>query len=209
MPIRYVLLLLTLASAFLFSCTATKKVSRPATRVSSLPADAQAPVRSTVILRKEIKAVAINTKKVTPQELTDFAKLQLGVPYLYGSTDKKKGFDCSGFISYVFGHFDIAVPRVTYQFTNAGIDIPIEFSKPGDIILFTGSNASSGEVGHMGIITENIKGVIKFIHASTSSGVVISAMNSYFIPRFVKVNRVFIPSLPVTVLKSKSNDDGK
>lgn len=104
---------------------------------------------------------------------------------------KEKGFDCSGFVDYVFNHFNISVPRVSSDFTNAGEQVAIEDSKPGDIILFTGSDAKSGVVGHIGIITENDHGDVKFIHASESSGVIISGMNSYFIPRFVKVNRVF------------------
>jgi hypothetical protein len=77
------------------------------------------------------------------------------------------------------------------DFTNTGKEVNLKNSLPGDIILFTGSNANSGVVGHMGIITENKKGTIKFIHASESRGVMISGMNSYFIPRFVKVNRIF------------------
>lgn len=152
-------------------------------------------LRSSVVLKKQIPEVEIRTGNVQPTRVVEYAKLQLGVPYLYGSMDKKKGFDCSGFINYVFEHFKINVPRVTYMFTNTGVDIPIEYSKPGDLILFTGSNASSGEVGHMGIITKNENGVVEFIHASTSRGVIISGMNDYFIPRYVRVNRVFIPSL--------------
>ena len=77
------------------------------------------------------------------------------------------------------------------DFTNAGKEVLLKESLPGDLILFTGSDAKSGEVGHMGIITENKNGWISFIHASSSSGVMISGMNSYFIPRYVKTNRVF------------------
>ena len=135
----------------------------------------------------------INTGSVIPDSLVAFGKSLVGAPYLYASSDPAKGFDCSGFINYVFNHFNIWVPRVSADFTNAGINIPIEFSKPGDIILFTGSDAKSGIVGHMGIITENNNGNVKFIHASESRGVMISGMNSYFLPRFVKVNRVFDP----------------
>ena len=94
-------------------------------------------------------------------------------------------------MNYVFNHFNIPVPRVTTDFTNAGEEVPLKESKPGDIILFTGSDAKSRIVGHVGIITENNNGDVKFIHASTSRGVMISGMNSYFLPRFIKVNRVF------------------
>lgn len=172
----------------LYSCSVSKKSATVGGR--TVPSGS---VRSAVVVRKSVPAIDINTRGIKASDVVAFARLQLGVPYRYGGTDQKKGFDCSGFINYVFHHFNISVPRISYQFTNAGVDIPIEYSKPGDIILFTGSDPKSGIVGHMGIITENNKGGVRFIHASTSSGVVISGMNSYFIPRFVKVNRIFIP----------------
>ncbi len=133
----------------------------------------------------------IDTRNVSANEVVKFAKTLIGIKYKYGSMDIQKGFDCSGFINYVFDHFHISVPRTSSDFTNAGVDIPIDYSKPGDLILFTGSNEKSGVVGHMGIITKNNNGDVEFIHASGSRGVMISGMNSYFIPRFVKVNRIF------------------
>lgn len=176
----------------LYSCSVSKKSIKTVNQGSSVSPGGKL-VTSTVVIKKSVPEVEINTRNVKISDLIAFARLQLGVPYLYGGMDRKKGFDCSGFINYVFHHFNISVPRITYQFTNAGVNIPIEFSKPGDLILFTGSDAKSGVVGHMGIITENDQGGIKFIHASSSKGVIISGMNSYFIPRYVKVNRVFIP----------------
>ncbi|MER3464122.1 MAG: glycoside hydrolase, partial [Chitinophagaceae bacterium] len=54
---------------------------------------------------------AINTKNVLPDSIVSFSKTLIGTPYRYGSTDPKVGFDCSGFITYVFNHFSISVPR--------------------------------------------------------------------------------------------------
>lgn len=184
---------------FLLSCSTSRKSTKVTSTSTSRSTKKAAPseyIRSTVALKKSIPEVEINTKSVKPDKVVSFALMQLGVPYAYGSIDKKKGFDCSGFINYVFIHFKINVPRVSYMFTNAGVDIPIEFCKPGDLILFTGSDSKSGIVGHMGIITKNDRGNVEFIHASTSRGVMISDMNSYFVSRFVRVNRIFIPSLP-------------
>jgi cell wall-associated NlpC family hydrolase len=148
-------------------------------------------IKSTVAIKNKVAPRTINTKNVSPDDLVKFAEKLIGVKYRYGSMIKEKGFDCSGFINYVFNHFNISVPRTTVEFTNAGKEIPVKYSKPGDLILFTGSDANSGVVGHMGIVTENKNGELKFIHASSSRGVMISGMNSYFLPRFVKVNRVF------------------
>lgn len=170
---------------FLSSCGASRKV------VTKTSQNYGSPIRSKVIIKKEVPVIIINTRKVSAGEVVSFAKKQIGTPYAYGSSIKTKGFDCSGFINYVFGHFNIPVPRISYQFTNAGKEVFIENSRRGDIILFTGSNANSGIVGHMGIITKNNNGQIQFIHASSSRGVMISGMNTYFLPRFVKVNRIF------------------
>jgi cell wall-associated NlpC family hydrolase len=148
-------------------------------------------IKSTVRIKKYVAPRVVNTKNVTPAELVEFAETLIGVKYKYGSMIKENGFDCSGFINNVFNHFKIAVQRTTVDFTNAGTEISIKKSKPGDLILFTGSDAASGIVGHMGIIVSNKNGDLEFIHASSSRGVMISGMNSYFVPRFVKVNRVF------------------
>ncbi len=173
----------------LFGCHASRKSSRPR------PVETNAyEIRSRVILTKKVPAKKINTKHVDPDELVSFAESLQGVPYKYGSAKKEIGFDCSGFIFYVFTHFNIAVPRSSIDFTNAGKDVPLTDSKRGDLILFTGSNPESGVVGHMGIITENNKGMIRFIHSASGNGagVMISGMNRYFVERYVKVIRVFM-----------------
>lgn len=151
-------------------------------------------IKSTVIVKNKVAAGGIDVKKVKAEELVSFAKTLLGTPYRYGSVKKENGFDCSGFVNYVFNHFQIKVPRTTVEFTNVGKEVSIKESKEGDLILFTGSNAKSGIVGHMGIITKNKKNEFTFIHAAsgTGGGVIISEMNAYFIPRFVKVIRIFL-----------------
>ena len=167
------------------SCSAAHHATRRTEETNA------ADIRSTVRLKTNPAHRNINTKKVLPAPVVAFAETLQGVPYKYGSAKKENGFDCSGFITYVFNHFNISVPRTSAEFTNAGTDVPIVNSLPGDIILFTGSDPNSGVVGHMGLITENNAGVLHFIHASTSAGVMISGMGPYFVPRFVKVIRVF------------------
>lgn len=169
------------------SCSPSKKIN---TAVVNKPG---VPVVSKVVIRDHVPARTINTKNVSPETLVKFAETLHGTPYKYGSVVKEQGFDCSGFINYVFNHFKISVPRVSKDFTNAGIAVSTLESQRGDIILFTGSDINSGIVGHMGIITKNDKGVLQFIHAASGKGggVMISSLNSYFLPRFVKVIRVF------------------
>lgn len=170
---------------FLASCSSSRKTTyKPAVTKAG-------DIKSVVKIKKKVPVIIINTRNISAGEVVDFAKKLQGVKYTYGSAIKSKGFDCSGFITYVFKEFNIPVPRISSDFTNVGREVPIQNSRPGDIVLFTGSDAKSGVVGHMGIITDNSNGEVSFIHASSSRGVMISGMNSYFVPRFVKVNRIF------------------
>ena len=175
------------AICFLPGCSTTKKTAKKNSTVHT-----QAKLSYTVH-KSNIPARKIDTKKVSPEELVTFAETLTGIKYKYGSADKETGFDCSGFINYVFNHFNIKVPRSSVEFTNAGTTIYPDDSKTGDIILFTGTDTSGWIVGHMGIITQNDEGRIKFIHAASGNnkGVMISGMSNYFITRFVKVIRVF------------------
>src|SRR5436190_11547695 len=135
----------------------------------------------------------INTGSVLPDSLVAFGKSLVGTPYLYASSDPANCFDCSGFITYVFNHFGIAVPRSSVDFTNVGIEIPKEFAGTGDLILFTGTDSTIRIVGHMGIVESNERGNLLFLHSTSGRvyGVVISPLNGYYETRFVKVIRVF------------------
>src|SRR6188508_1374608 len=135
----------------------------------------------------------IRTGSTIPDSLVAFGKSLVGTPYLYASSDPVKGFDCSGFITYVFNHFGIEVPRSSVDFTNVGVEIPKEFASPGDLILFTGTDSTIRIVGHMGIVESNERGTLLFLHSTSGRayGVVISPLNGYYETRFVKVIRVF------------------
>lgn len=141
-------------------------------------------------------AESIDVRNVDPEQVIRFAETLIGTPYVYGSTDPKVGFDCSGFITYVFNHFKVKVPRSSIQFTNVGKTIPIEEAKRGDIILFTDpdfDNSNSTEVGHMGLITSNDKGTISFIHSTSGKAmsVAVTPFSEHYKKRFVRVGRIF------------------
>jgi cell wall-associated NlpC family hydrolase len=134
----------------------------------------------------------IDVKNAKPNEIVNFAETLIGIPYRYGSTDPKVGFDCSGFITYVFKHFNISVPRSSIDFTNVGKEIPSTSAKRGDIILFTGTDSTERFVGHMGIVVSNTD-TLKFIHSTSGRtyGVTISPLSNYYKGRFVKTLRLF------------------
>ncbi|MEO7214456.1 NlpC/P60 family protein [Mucilaginibacter sp.] len=136
----------------------------------------------------------IVTGQTTPLELVTFAKTLIGVPYKYGSIDPAEGFDCSGFITYVFNHFGIAVPRTSEGFTYLHREVNLKDAKTGDLVLFTGTDSTVRVVGHMGIILATPGQELRFIHSTSGHdnlGVTETPMNSYYVGRYVKTVRVF------------------
>lgn len=140
-----------------------------------------------------VPAAQIHTNNVQPQQVVDFAKTLTGTPYRYASTDPKVGFDCSGFITYVFGHFNIVVPRSSIDFTNVGKSIPADSAKAGDLILFTGTDSTEKFVGHMGLVVSNQKNELDFIHSTSGKkhGVTVTPLNDYYKGRYMKTIRIF------------------
>ncbi len=122
--------------------------------------------------------------------LIHFAEQFIGTPYKYGGSSTA-GFDCSGFVHYVFKHFNIGVSRTSSGFQGQGTEREIDEAVIGDVILFTGTNSSVRQIGHVGIIYKNENGVIDFIHSSSSKnhwGVTITRLNeSGYTKRFMGV----------------------
>lgn len=135
----------------------------------------------------------IETKNVNPSQLVEFANTLIGTPYHYASTDPKVGFDCSGFITYVFNHFNIIVPRSSIDFTNVGRTVPADSARTGDLILFTGTDSTEKFVGHMGLIVSNANQDLQFIHSTSGKkyGVTITPLSDYYRSRYVKTIRIF------------------
>jgi cell wall-associated NlpC family hydrolase len=135
----------------------------------------------------------IETGKLTPAELIKYAETLKGVPYLYGSTDPTKGFDCSGFITYVFNHFNIAVPRQSVGFTDVDRPVELKDAKTGDLILFTGTDSTVRVVGHMGILKVDQGKEITFLHSTSGKddGVTETPLNKYYQGRYMRTIRIF------------------
>ncbi len=106
--------------------------------------------------------------------LLQIAKKQRGVAYKYGGASPS-GFDCSGFVSYVYSKMGVALPRTAKAQSTFGRILETPDLLPGDILFFETSD--SGEINHSGIYLGNGE----FIHASSGKGkVTISNMRYGF-----------------------------
>ena len=121
--------------------------------------------------------------------VVDYAFKFDGVKYKYGGTTKK-GMDCSGLVVTSFNSEDVALPRSTSEMAHAGDWIDLKTVTKGDLLFFATSK-NSRRVNHVGIVTEAFNGNVQFIHASTSSGVMVSNLaEKYWYFAFVQARRV-------------------
>lgn len=122
--------------------------------------------------------------------IVELATDNLGVKYKTAGTTKS-GYDCSGLVFATFGQFDIALPRTSIEQSKTGIDLGQHTDKAhkGDLIFFRTNNGS--QINHVGIITEVTDDEVKFVHASTSKGVIISSTKQpYYQKTFAQINRI-------------------
>lgn len=124
--------------------------------------------------------------------IIEFARSLSGIRYKYASANPKTGFDCSGFIHYVFRNFKIAVPRSSAAFADAGRAIDLKNVGPGDLILFTGTNPGIRSIGHIGMVVSEPGEPLRFIHSTSGKayGVTETALNDKYRKRFMKAVRV-------------------
>lgn len=113
----------------------------------------------------------------------------LNIPYQWGGYSPTTGFDCSGFIYYMFhSHGVTEVPRTTSpELYKLGKDISLDQLQPGDLVFF--SIELTGNISHVGIYL----GGGKFISPLKSKGVYVQSMinNSYWSPRYLGAKRVY------------------
>lgn len=135
-----------------------------------------------------IKTFISNSKM---NDIITFSKKYLGVRYRFGG-NSPAGFDCSGFTSYIYGHFGYDIGRSSRDQLQMGKAVKIEDLRPGDIVVFGGTR-SYKYPGHVGIVVEafNDKKDFTFIHAARR-GIVIDRFSEeeYYQPRYIGARRV-------------------
>lgn len=135
-------------------------------------------------------------------EIIAEARRHMGTPYRWGG-ESTRGFDCSGFVRYVFRQAEgINLPRTSREQAKVGKPVKRDELRPGDIITFATSGGS--RVSHVGVyIGDN-----KFIHSSSSRGVRIDTLTGYYAKRFVSARRPIVgPHLPDNLPATTRKED--
>lgn len=119
-----------------------------------------------------------------------YAKQFMGVPYVWGGMSPS-GFDCSGFINYVFRGFGFSLTRTSYGLAELGTTVSLKDLQPGDLMFFKARNLNSRQVGHVALVVDTTDGIIQFIHAART-GIRMDTFNnhSYYVPRYIKSKRL-------------------
>jgi cell wall-associated NlpC family hydrolase len=127
------------------------------------------------------RAVVVRTRPTLGARAARYARRMLGVPYRYGGDSPSSGFDCSGLVRYVFGHFGLSLPHSSYADFGVGRHVGRAALRPGDLVFFDG-------LGHVGLYV----GSGSFIHAPHSGTTVrISSLTDpWYSSRYVGARRV-------------------
>ncbi len=138
---------------------------------------------------------------VLADSILERGKALIGTRYRFGGTSERSGFDCSGFIGYLFREeAGMTLPRSTREMINVKAPLVSRNNlKPGDLLFF--STAGRGRVSHAAIYL----GDAQFIHSSSrrSGGVRVDSLNdSYWSKTFIEAKRA-LAMAPTTVISSK------
>jgi cell wall-associated NlpC family hydrolase len=129
-------------------------------------------------------AAAASVDGVQGSQVVSLATQFVGAPYVFGGASPS-GFDCTGFVLWVYGQFGVSLPHTEAGQLYSGLVVSADDLQPGDVVVFADTYRPG--LSHTGIFI----GDGKFVHAADERhGVVISNLwDSYWAPRFVGASR--------------------
>lgn len=138
---------------------------------------------------KRTTSTTKSSNRVASSSIIDHAKTFQGAPYKFGGTTKR-GMDCSGLVYVAFQQENIQLPRVSRDMAKRGKRISITKANKGDLVFFQ-TNKNNNQINHVGIVVSNKKKILKFIHSTSSKGVIISSLDErYWKSTFVEVRNI-------------------
>ena len=162
-------LMLTFSALVIVSCGSTKKVVK-----REIPTKTVKKVDNL----KTLDSYYSGKNSAEVAEILKDAQKYLGAPYKYAG-NTSAGFDCSGLVCKVFDENNTKLARRSEDQSNQGKSISIKEARPGDLVFF--ATAGGSRVTHVGIVHDiGNNGEVKFIHSSTSKGVIISSLNEKY-----------------------------
>ena len=136
-------------------------------------------ISCTVVRRTDSSTAALKyseTKVVATDLRTDIinhAKTYVGTRYRYASTDPHRGFDCSGFSSFILSKYGFSIPHGSTNQAVLGSKVSLADAKVGDLVFF----GRKKRINHVALIVKNNKGNITIVHSTNSRGVVVENIN--------------------------------
>jgi cell wall-associated NlpC family hydrolase len=176
------------------SCGSSKKkvANRDERRVSVAVSGEVRPTNGNVPLKEgtELSVRGDGTSHRDVNKVINTALQYAGVRYKYGGTTKS-GMDCSGLMFVSFAEHDYKLPRTSTEMAEEGKKIRINEVGKGDLLFFS-TGRRNNRINHVGLVVDIDGNDIKFIHSSTSRGVIVSSLREgYWNSSFVKATRVF------------------
>ncbi|HYG03821.1 MAG TPA: C40 family peptidase [Chryseosolibacter sp.] len=184
---------IVLLSLFLVSCGSSKKKTNARQKSSvssSRGGDNKHKKREAAVVAsgKSKKADRKGSNREV-EKVVSAARAYIGTPYKYGGTTRS-GMDCSGLLLNAFKAVKIDLPRTSADQSKVGKEVKMKDLQPGDLVFFA-TGKKKNQVTHVGMVTENRKGEVKFIHASSSLGVVETNISGkYYQERYLGARRV-------------------
>jgi hypothetical protein len=137
------------------SCNVVRKADR-SSEVATLPS-----------IDEDAATVQLRTNVI------GWAQNYVGTKYHYASTNPRKGFDCSGFTSYIMSEYGVRISPGSSTQAKQGKKVNLENAQPGDLVFF----GRKKRINHVALIVSNNNGDLTVVHSTNTRGVIVERIN--------------------------------